>query len=134
MTPKRLEFCIPKRNEATIAVSMDERKIYLYEDSTGNGDIYYTDFYASKFSDIQKVKDRDVNTNYWETHCMVSHDRSRMFFTSDRPGGIGGRDIYMSKRKADSTWSNTVNLGHKVNTTYDEDSPFVSIDNSMLYF
>ncbi len=134
MTPKRLEFCIPKRNEATIAVSMDERKIYLYEDSTGNGDIYYTDFYASKFSDIQKVKDRDVNTNYWETHCMVSHDRSRMFFTSDRPGGIGGRDIYMSKRKADSTWSNPVNLGPKVNTPYDEDAPFVSIDNSMLYF
>ncbi len=130
----KLAFCIPKRNEATIAVSTDERKIYLYEDSTGNGDIFYTDFYASKFSDIQKVTDKDINTKYWETHCMVSHDKSRMFFTSDRPGGMGGRDIYMSKRKADSTWSNPVNLGPKVNTSSDEDAPFVSIDNGMLYF
>ena len=134
MEPKRLEFCLPKRNEATLAVSMDERKIYLYEDSTGNGDIYYTDFYSSKFSDIKRLKDKDINTNYWETHCMVSHDRSRMFFTSDRPGGLGGRDIYMSKRKADGTWSSPINLGPKVNTPNDEDAPFVSIDNSMLYF
>jgi tetratricopeptide (TPR) repeat protein len=134
MEPIRLDFCLPKRNEATIAVSTDERRIYLYEDSTGSGDIYYTDFYASKFNDITMVKDKDINTKYWETHCMVSHDRSRMFFSSDRPGGYGGRDIYMSKRKADSTWSNPVNLGAKVNTANDEDSPFVSVDNKMLYF
>lgn len=134
MEPIRLDFCLPKRNEATIAVSTDERRIYLYEDSTGSGDIYYTDFYASKFNDITMVKDKDINTKYWETHCMVSHDRSRMFFASDRPGGYGGRDIYMSRRKADSTWSNPVNLGPKVNTSNDEDAPFVSVDNKMLYF
>jgi tetratricopeptide (TPR) repeat protein len=132
--PIRLDFCLPKRNEATIAVSTDERRIYLYEDSTGAGDIYYTDFYASKFQDIQKISDKDVNTKFWETHCMVSHDKSRMFFSSDRPGGYGGRDIYMSRRKNDSTWSDPVNLGAKVNTAYDEDSPFVSVDNKMLYF
>lgn len=134
MEPIRLDFCLPKRNEATIAVSTDERRIYLYEDSTGSGDIYYTDFYASKFNDITMVKDKDINTKFWETHCMVSHDRSRMFFASDRPGGYGGRDIYMSRRKADSTWSNPVNLGPKVNTSNDEDAPFVSVDNKMLYF
>lgn len=134
MEPIRLDFCLPKRNEATIAVSTDERRIYLYEDSTGSGDIYYTDFYSSKFNDITMVKDKDINTKFWETHCMVSHDRSRMFFASDRPGGYGGRDIYMSKRKADSTWSNPVNLGPKVNTSNDEDAPFVSVDNKMLYF
>ncbi len=132
--PKRLEFCIAKKNEATIAVSTDERKIYLYQDSTGNGDIYYTDIYAGKFSDIKKVTDKDINTNYWETHCMVSQDRSRMFFTSDRPGGLGGRDIYMSKRLADSTWSSPINLGPNVNSAHDEDAPFVSIDNKKLYF
>lgn len=134
MTPIRLDFCIPKRNEATISVSTDERRIYLYEDSTGSGDIYYSDFYASKFNDIQIVKDKDINTKYWETHCMISHDQTRMFFTSDRPGGMGGRDIYMSKRKSDSSWADPVNLGPKVNTAFDEDSPFISIDNKMLYF
>ena len=43
--PFKLEFCLPERNEATIAVSTDERRIYLYEDESGNGDIYYSDFY-----------------------------------------------------------------------------------------
>jgi tetratricopeptide (TPR) repeat protein len=132
--PYRLEFCKPNRNEATIAVSTDERRIYLYMDSTGSGDIYFTDFYASKFNDIVLLDDKEINTRFWETHCMVSPDRSRMFFASDRPGGLGGRDIYMSRRKADSTWSKPVNLGPKVNTPYDEDAPFVSVDNRMLYF
>lgn len=132
--PVRLDFCVPKRNEATIAVSTDERRIYLYEDSTGSGDIYYTDFYASKFNAIEMVKDKDINTKFWETHCMISHDKSRMFFASDRPGGYGGRDIYMSRRKNDGSWADPVNLGAKVNTPYDEDSPFISVDNKMLYF
>lgn len=132
--PTRLDFCLPKRNEATIAVSTDERRIYLYEDSTGAGDIYYSDFYSDKFNDIVKLDDDKINTKYWETHCMVSPDRSRLFFTSDRPGGLGGRDIYMCYRNADSTWSNPVNLGPKINTPYDEDAPFVSVDNKMLYF
>lgn len=132
--PMRLDFCAPKRNEATIAVSSDERRIYLYEDSTGAGDIYYSDFYSDKFNEIEKLDNANINSKYWETHCMVSPDRSRMFFASDRPGGLGGRDIYMCYRNADTTWSNPVNLGPKINTANDEDAPFVSVDNKMLYF
>lgn len=134
MEPLKLEFCDPKRNEATIAVSTDERRIYLYEDSTGNGDIYYTDFYSAKFNEITLLEDDEVNTDYWETHCMVSHDRSRMFFTSDRKGGFGGRDIYVVNRNEDGTWGDPINLGPKINGPDDEDAPFVSIDNRQLYF
>ena len=134
MKAKRLEFCSPKRNEATVAVNADERKIYLYQDSTGSGDIYFSDFYASKFNDIEKLKEDKINSKYWETHCMVSDDRSVLFFASDRPGGFGGLDIYMMVRTADSTWTNPINLGAKVNTKYDEDAPFISIDNKRLYF
>ena len=75
--PTRLEFCEPKRNEASIAMSSDERKIYLYEDTTGNGDIYTTDFFHAKFQDIQKLDMDHVNTNDWETHCMMSHKHCR---------------------------------------------------------
>lgn len=132
--PKMLEFCIPKRNEATMAVSMNERRVYLYEDSTGSGDIYFSDFYTGKFNDIQQFKEKGINTEYWETHAIVSPDGSKLFFVSDRPGGYGGRDIYVCTRNADSTWSKPQNLGAKVNTAFDEDAPFVSVDNKMLYF
>lgn len=130
----RLDFCLPKRNEATIGVSSDERRIYLYEDSTGSGDIYYSDFYAAKFNDIKSLDIAGLNSEFWETHAMLSHDGSRLFFSSDRPGGFGGRDIYMIKKTGDATWSAPINLGDKVNTPYDEDAPFISVDNKVLYF
>ncbi len=136
--PVRLDFCKPKQNEATIAISSDERKIYLYEDSTGNGDIYYTDFYLAKFNDIQKLKVKNINTKYWETHSMMSHDKETFYFVSDRPGGFGGRDIYMVKLKSrngkDDKWGDPINLGPTVNGPGDEDAPFISVDNRTLYF
>ena len=132
--PSRIEFCLPANNEATLAVSADERRIYIYEDSTGSGDIYFSEFYSGKFNDIKFYDAPSVNSEYWETHCMVSSDGSRMFFTSDRPGGYGGKDIYLSQRIDANTWSAPVNLGPKINGPNDEDAPFVSIDNRMLYF
>ncbi len=132
--PVRLEFCEPRRNEATIALSTDERKIYLYEDSTGGGDIYYTDFYHAKFQDINILETEGINTEYWETHCMMTHDKQLFFFVSDRPGGLGGRDIYMMKRLSDNSWSDPMNLGPNINSAGDEDAPFISIDNKTLYF
>jgi len=134
-TPIKLEFCQPRRNEATIAISSDERKIYLYEDSTGNGDIYFTDFYHAKFQDITRLEFKDVNTEDWETHCMMSNDKNTFYFVSDRKGGFGGRDIYMLRR-IDGTeeWSKPINLGPQINGPNDEDSPFISIDNQTLYY
>lgn len=136
--PVRLGFCKPRQNEATIAISSDERKIYLYEDSTGNGDIYYTDFYHAKFQDIQKLKVKNINTEYWETHSMMSHDKETFYFVSDRPGGFGGRDIYMVKLEdrigKEDKWGDPINLGPTVNGPGDEDSPFISVDNRTLYF
>lgn len=136
--PVRLDFCKPQQNEATIAISSDERKIYIYEDATGNGDIYYTDFYSAKFQDIEKLEVDNINTKFWETHSMMSHDKETFYFVSDRPGGFGGRDIYMVKLKSkdgkDDKWGDPINLGPMVNGPGDEDSPFISVDNRTLYF
>ncbi len=132
--PTRLEFCLPVRNEATLAVSSDERKIYLYQDTTGNGDIYYTDFYHAKFQEITMLDIKGVNTDDWETHCMMSHDKKMLFFTSDRKGGFGGRDIYYMINEGDGKWSDPINLGPGINGPNDEDAPFISIDNKTLYF
>ena len=133
-TPERLSFCEPKRNEASISMSSDERKIYLYEDTTGNGDIYTTDFYHAKFQDIKILDIKEVNTKHWETHSMMSNNNRRFFFVSDRPGGYGGRDIYVMERKKNGGWSKPKNLGPGINTEWDEDSPFISVDNTTLYY
>jgi len=133
--PFRLDFCIGIRNEATMAVSADERRIYVYQDdSLANGDIFYSDFATNRFQEIQSINDSRINTMYWEPHCMVSADGMTMYFTSDRPGGFGGRDIYRVIKLPDNSWSDPINLGPSINTPFDEDAPFIAIDNKTLYF
>lgn len=134
-TPKKLEFCQENENEASVAVSADERRIYLYRDLTGMGDIYFSDFSSNQFSLIAK-DDRDkLNLdNAWETHCSVTLDGQTIYFVSDRKGGYGGRDIYEMHRLEDGGWSEPKNLGPTINTKYDEDGAFIAIDNKTLYF
>jgi outer membrane protein OmpA-like peptidoglycan-associated protein len=57
-----------------------------------------------------------------------------MFFTSDRPGGIGDTDIYMSELGADKKWGTPKNLGPEINTPFADDSPFFHPDGVTLYF
>ncbi len=132
--PVRLEFCKPDRNEATVAISVEERIIYSYTDQTGGGDIYFSDFKNNKFEDPEYLGIKSVNTEFWESHLTISPNGNLMYFVSDRPGGFGGRDIYECKKLSNGTWSEPVNMGPRINSPYDEDSPFISVDNKYFYF
>ncbi len=59
---------------------------------------------------------------------------NELYVVSDREGGLGGRDIYMSKKQADGSWGPLVNLGAPINTKYDEDAPFITADGTTMYF
>jgi outer membrane protein OmpA-like peptidoglycan-associated protein/tetratricopeptide (TPR) repeat protein len=134
-TPTRLEFCVDSLNEATISVSSDERRIYVYQDITGNGDIYYSDIQENdRFGDIAKLQHGEVNTEYWETHCTITPDGQNMYFASNRPGGYGGRDIYRIVKLPNGEWSKAQNMGPEINTPNDEDSPFIAVNNKTLYY
>ena len=132
--PEKLLFCSPDVNEATIAVSADERRVYAYQDVTGMGDLYYSDFNTNKFQTLEQVDYDGVNTKFWETHCTVTPDGNNMYFVSDRPGGYGGRDIYRIVKFPNGPWSEPMNLGPNINTASDEESPFISVDNKTMYF
>lgn len=133
-SPEKLAFCEDQYNEATIAVSSDERKIYVYQDQTGGGDIYFSDFDSNKFAELERLRTSGVNTDSWETHCSVTPDGMNMYFVSDRPGGLGGRDIYRIVKLPNGEWSEPQNMGPTINTAYDEDSPFIAVNNKTLYF
>ncbi|NQZ11273.1 MAG: PD40 domain-containing protein, partial [Algicola sp.] len=53
---------------------------------------------------------------------------------SDRPGGYGGRDIYRIVKLPNGDWSRAQNMGPDINTPYDEDSPFIAVNNKTLYY
>lgn len=69
---------------------------------------------------------------YADCHPAISIDGDKLFFSSNRPGGQGGMDIYVSYRVGES-WSEPVNLGAGVNTSGNEAFPFIHADNSLYY-
>ena len=135
MAPERMNFCYEDQNEASVSVSPSERKIYIYQDIIGNGDLFFSEFKNNRFGKINHLENTKINDKEaWETHCYVTPDGRNMYFSSNRNGGYGGRDIYRVVLLPDRTWSEPMNLGPTINTPHDEESPFMSIDNKTLYF
>ena len=131
---KLLDFSMPDQNDAILALSPDGKRIYFYRGDIGNGDILYSDFNDSKLNKASSLKTKGINTDAWETHISFSPDGRTKYFVSDREGGYGGRDIYKVEKLPNGEWGNPENLGPKINTSFDEDSPFIAIDNNTLYF
>ena len=76
-----------------------------------------------------------VNSSYRDLDGDISAEGLSLFFLSDRPGGYGDRDLWLTTRPThDDEWDTPVNLGPRVNTPYDDRSPCISPDGSTLYF
>lgn len=132
--PYRLGMCKPQLNEATVSVSIDERRVYTYNDKKGIGDIYYSELRDNKFGGIVPIEFKNINKeDSWETHYTVSPDGNMIFFVSDKKGGYGRRDIYYMQR-VNGSWSDAKNMGGNINSWSDEDAPFMGLDNNVLYF
>lgn len=76
-----------------------------------------------------------VNTGFNDGEAVVSPDGLAMFFSSDRLGGVGNYDLWMTTRRTtDSPWTTPVNLGPTVNSANIEWCGSISADGSTLYF
>ncbi len=131
--PEYLGFCRPRRNDASISSSADGQTVFVYQDVNG-GDIYYSENKDTAFNNLQEFPAEELNTEYWESHATMSNDQNYLYFVSDRPGGLGGRDIYRLKKLPNGEWSKAFNLGPTINSEYDEESPFLGVDNKTMYY
>ena len=119
-------------HDATAALSADGKDLYLYRED-GEGDIFLSNFDGTTWSE-PKALPYPINTNYWETGMSVTPDGQTVYFSSDRPGGYGGLDIYKSMKQPDGSWGAPQNLGPKINSEGHEDSPFIHPDLQTLFF
>ena len=115
------------------SLSSDGKTLYLYSSANYDGDIFTSKFENGIWTPIVKLNP-NINTRYWESHATVSHDDKKLYFTSNRKGGYGGLDIYVSTRDANGDWGVASNLGETINTPYNEESPFLTKDDKMLFF
>jgi len=119
-------------DDESLYLTPDGKTLYIWRYTRGS-DIYCTHYGSKGWSDPVPLSD-SINSIYSETSMCLSPDGKTIFFTSDRPGGFGGKDIYTAKLGADSTWGSPVNLGGVVNTEYDEEGVYMNPDGKTLYF
>jgi tetratricopeptide (TPR) repeat protein len=123
-------------HDATVALSPSERVLFFYRTDHGltGGDIYTSQFTGSEWSE-PKIMEEQVNTaGGVESSASISPDSTVFYFSSNMPGGFGGRDIYRVVKLPNGNWSKALNLGPTVNTPYDDDSPFIHGEGKVLYF
>ncbi len=116
-----------------VSLSYDGKELYLYKSDDLVGNIYVSRFADEQWTPIRKLND-NINTRHWESHASISKDGNTLYFTSNRPGGYGGLDIYYSERESGGDWGPAVNIGPVINTPYNEDTPFITEDCRTIYF
>ncbi len=118
-----------------VSINANGSELFLVRDDNDDGNIYVSNFKDGKWTKM-KALNKNINTKYWESHATITKDGNTLFFTSDRPTGFGGLDIYRSDKDEKGEWGPAVNIGPTINSIYDEETPFIIGDkgNYILYF
>jgi len=124
-------------NQGMGKISRNEKWMYFpgydRDDTEGDCNILKATMHRDAILDIDKLGTA-VNTEFWESQPTINCEGKSLYFVSDRPGGFGGKDIWVSHLQENDTWTEAINLGPKINTPRDEESPFIADDNVTLFF
>ena len=123
-------------NEGGASLTIDNNELFLTicesVDDYNNCDIYYTARIDSFWTPLRRLLYPVNKSDSWESQPTISSDGNTLLFTSVRPGGKGGADIYSVSRTKNGSWGDLQSLS--INTQADEKSPFLHPDNQTLYF
>lgn len=132
-------------NEGVASIAADRQTLFFTgcnrADGLGDCDIYVADIEGDRWSKPRNLG-RAVNSEYWDSQPTISPDKSRLYFSSNRPSptnpngeGDDDIDIWYSDWDDDlGEWKPAKNLGPEVNTSKQEVSPFIASDGYTLFF
>ncbi len=122
-------------DEQAVGMSGDGNQLFVYIDNIKEfGDIYLSERKPGGTYKKPVIIGEAVNSKSLETSGTISYDDNILFYASDKPGGFGGRDIYMTRKLPNGNWAQSQNLGPNVNSAYNEDFPNILSDGKTLYF
>lgn len=121
-------------NEASVGISPDGRTLIIYRSEGEDGNLFLSKVMHNGFWSIPEPFSAPINSRYRETDACMTSDENTLYFTSDRPGGFGGSDIYVVRKLPDGTWGKEQNMGAGINTPFNEESPQITPDGNTLYF
>lgn len=121
-------------HDATGGLSLDGKELFIYKASEKKrGDLYLS--LLDKDEKWSKPISLGKNINKRksiERHAALSPDGKKLYFSSDRKGGKGGRDIWISELQENNKWGKPTNIN--INTEYNEESPYMLSDGKTFYF
>ncbi len=124
-------------NEGAQMISQDGQWLVFTACNRPNGagscDIYVSYLTPQGWSEAINLGN-NINTEDWESQPSLSPDKRDLYFASRRPGGFGGADIYVSHLQPNGRWSEAENMGPTINTSGNEQCPFIHADNQTLFF
>jgi outer membrane protein OmpA-like peptidoglycan-associated protein len=127
-------------DQGAASITLDNNTLYFVYceliNKTGyyNCDICKSERKNGVWGEIQNLGPKVNRPDTWESQPSISSDGKTLYFISDRPGGYGGYDIYMSTKDSAGNWSLAQNLGPNINTPGNEKTPYIHTDDQTLYF
>ena len=125
------------KNEGAATLSADGHTLIFTAcqrtDGLGSCDLYISQQHQGKWTATQPL-DTPINTAYWESQPALSVDGRTLYFSSNRPGGLGARDLWYSIKDSANNWTTPRNMGMPINTVQDEIAPFIHANGYSLYF
>ncbi len=121
-------------HDACIALSNDGQKLFVFKNPPEDlGQIGVTVKEEGKWIDPLILKG-DIESPVWEGSVSVTANEKALFFSSERNGGNGGKDIYLTHWATNDIWHSGKNLGSTINTEDDDDAPFIHPNGLFLVF
>lgn len=125
--------------ESQPSFSSDGKTLYFVRggydrDRNRQYDIYMSVFQMDMTWSVPVKMGENINTIYQEESVFIHPDNQSIYFSSTGHTGMGGLDIFLSRRQENGEWGKPVNLGYPINTASDENSLVVSADGKKAYF
>ena len=131
-----------KLNDGCVSISHDGSTLisYIITDNSSKStpsstsDLYYSNYSDSTLWTAPIKFGGTINSEYQELSACFSVDKKTLYFSSNRPGGYGGFDLYKARQLPNGIWGTPVNLGPIINTKHNESAPFMHADGETFYF
>lgn len=121
-------------DESVVGIYEDGYTIFVYYDNISEvGEIYFSELSGNNYSNKKKIPEGVNNPKTIETSSSMAEDKQTLFFASNRDGGKGGLDLYMTRKLPNGNWAEPQNIS-SLNTDGHEDFPKLSSDGKTLYF
>lgn len=116
-----------------VSLSYDGKDLYMGHQFYSHSDIFVSHLKGKRWTEAEALG-YNINGRTSENHASISRDGQSLYFTTDARGGSGSFDIYVSHLNEKGEWGEAHNLGPTINTPYEEHTPFISNNDSILFF